>query len=183
METKSSDELGSIHLFPGSSVSGSAALSSYVPQGLTTTFHPQVITFTGGDLAVDVSVHASDSIQSGEYKIGFRVAWPTGSSNLTFVFTVVQHLVLLLAGSNGPGGFDPTYLSLHHGELVTWMNLDSGSDEFAGYRSVKIVELATASPTLAPFSMWAYTFSAVGTYHTDDALNPIPTSEDTVVVT
>ena len=170
-------------LFPGSSVAGSAALSSDVPQGLTATFHPRTITFAGSDLAVDVSVHASDSIAPGDYNIGFRVVWPTGSSNLTFHFTVVRHLVLLIGGSVGPGGFDPTYLSVHRGESVTFLSLDAGGDEYGGLRSVKIVELGTASPGLTLFSTWSYTFAAAGTYHTDDALNPIPNSEGTIVVT
>ncbi len=170
-------------LFPGSGVSGNALLSSDAPQGLTTTFHPQAITFAGKDLAVDVSVHASDSIAPGDYRVGFRVVWPTGSSNLTFHFTVVHHLVLLIGGSVGPGGFDPTYLSVHRGELVTFLSVDAGGDEYGGLRSVKIVELGTASPALALFSMWSYTFAAAGTYHTDDALNPIPNFEGTIVVT
>ncbi len=169
-------------LFPGSGVAGNAALSSDAPQGLTTTFHPRAVTFTGNVMAVDVSVHASDSIAPGDYKVGFRATWPTGSSNLTFHFTVIQHLVLLLAGSNGPGGFAPVYLSVHRGEPVTWLNLDAGGDEYAGLRSVKVVELGTASPTLGLFSKWSYAFAAAGTYHIDDALNPIPAWEGTVVV-
>ena len=169
-------------LFPGSGVAGNASLSSNTPQGLTTTFHPQALTFTGTDLAVDVSVHASDSIAPGDYKVGFRVVWPAGSSNLTFHFTVVQHLVLLLGGSTGPGGFDPLYLTVHRAESVTWLSLDAGSDEYGGLRSVKVVEVGAASPSLTLFSKWSYTFAAVGTYHITDPLNSILVSEGTVVV-
>jgi hypothetical protein len=169
-------------LFPGSSVAGNASLSSDAPQGLITTFLPQAITFVGNDLAVDVSVRASNSIAPGDYKIGFRVVWPTGSSNLTFVFTVVQHLVLLLGGSTGPGGFDPLNLNVHHGQSVTWLSLDAGSDEYGGLRSVKVVETGMASPTLTLFSRWSYTFAGAGTYHIQDPLNPILVSEGTVVV-
>jgi plastocyanin len=169
-------------LFARSGVTGNASLSSDAPQSISTAFHPQAITFTGKDLAVDFSVHASDSIAPGDYKVGLRVVWAAGSTNLTFHFAVIKHLVLLLAGSNGPGGFAPMQLSVNHGEPVTWLNLDSGGDEFAGYRSVKVVELSTASPTLALFSMWSYTFASAGTYHIDDALNPIPTSQGIIVV-
>jgi hypothetical protein len=166
-------------LFVGSGLVGNASLSSDAPQGLTTNFRPQAITFTGSDLAVDVSIHASDWIAQGDYKVGFRVAWPTGSSNLTFHFTVLQHLVLLL----GPGGFDPQYLKIHHGDVVTWLSLDAGSDDYPGFRSVKVVEVGATSPTLPLFSMWSYTFAVAGTYHIDDPLNSRYVSEGTVVVT
>lgn len=170
-------------LYPRFGVAGNASLSSDAPQGLTTTVHPQTIKFSGSDLAVDVLVHASDSIAPGDYVIGFNVVWPTGSSHLTFHFTVVSHLILLLGGSIGPGGFEPRYLSVHRGESVTFLSLDAGGDEYGGLRSVKIVELGTASPTLTLFSTWNYTFAVAGTYHTDDALNPIPNFEGTIVVT
>ncbi len=169
-------------LSPGAGADGNSSISVQQPQGLSVLVNPSKVTLAGSSIAVDVSVHASDSINPGDYKVGIQVAWSKGSSNLTFHFTVVQHLVLLLGGSTGPGGFAPQSLSVHSGESVTWLSLDAGSDEYGGLRSVKVIETNASSPTLTLFSKWAFTFAAAGTYHIDDPLNPILVAQGTVVV-
>ncbi len=169
-------------LSPGVGADGNSTISVQQPQGLSVLINPSTVALVGNSIAVDFSIHASDSINPGDYMVGITVAWSKGSSNLVFHFTVVQHLVLLLGGSTGPGPFSPQSVSVHSGESVTWISLDAGSDEYGGLRSVKVVETNASSPTLTLFSRWAFTFASAGTYHIDDPLNPILVAQGTVAV-
>ena len=169
-------------LFPGTDAVGNATLSAEQPRGLTVSFKPSSVTLSGNDVAVDVSVHAANPVNPGDYKVGIKVEWPSGSSNLTFHFTVVHHLVLLLGGSAAAGVFSPLNLKAHLGETITWLSLDAGSDEYGGLRSVRVVELNAASPTLSLFSTWSYAFMRAGTYHIEDPLNAIQVVGGTIVV-
>lgn len=170
-------------LVPGAGAIGNATLSSSAPPGLSVRFNPSAVTLSGNNAAVDVSVSAARSIGPGVYDIGFKVTWRGGSTNLTFKFTVVQHMILIRGGgSPGPGGFDPLFLGVHPGETVTWISLDAGSDEFAGLRAIRIVELNDTSPTLSLYSTWSYTFAQSGVYHFQDPINAPYVPEGTIVV-
>ena len=170
-------------LTPGTGAVGNASLSAESPQGLSVTVKPSTVVLTESSVAADVSIHASDTIVPGIYGIGITVTWPRGASNLTFQFMVVQHLVVLLGGSTGPGGFDPQSIGVRRGESVTWLSLDAGSDEYGGLRAVRIAGVNVTSPTLSLYSRWSYTFSAEGTYRIEDSLNPVLVSPGIIVVT
>ncbi len=170
-------------LVPGLGALGKATLSSISPLGLTVSFNPSSVTLTGSEVAVDVTVGASKSITAGDYDVGFRVIWPSGSTNLTFRFTVVPHVILILGGGTpGPGPFYPSVLQVHPGETVTWISLDAGSDEYAGLRAVRIVELNVTSPTLMLYSVWSHAFAQPGEYHILDPINGGYVPEGTIVV-
>jgi hypothetical protein len=165
-------------LAPGLGVAGRASLKSDSPAGIMVNISPSNITFTGVNLAVDVSVRASGSISSGEYNIGFGAIWGTGSSNLVFRFTVVRNLVLLIGG-----GFEPLNLSIRVGESVLWLNVNPGGDEFNGLLQVQIVEVNATSPSLTLYSTWSYRFNQAGTYHiSDPLLSSLKAPEGLIVV-
>ena len=168
-------------LFHGSA-SGRANLSAQSPPGLLVRFNPSEAILGNSDVAVDVSIIASQSVSPGDYNIRFQAEWGSGSSNLTFRFTVVQHVVLLVGAYVQAGGFSPQNISVRPGETVTWLSIDPGGDEFGGLRQVRIVETNATSPTMSLYSQWSYTFTMAGTYHVEDPLNPLTVPEGLVIV-
>ena len=156
---------------PGAENLGAAELTATSPSGVTVNVNPSSVTLAGNSIAVDVSVRESGPTVSGVYAIGFKVAWSTGSSNETFAFTVVQHMVLLVGAFTHPGEFDPQSINIRPGDSVTWLSIDPGGDEYGQQRQVRIAEENVTSPTLILYSSWSYTFDRVGTYTIEDSLN------------
>ena len=159
-------------LFPFGDTRGATTLTVAQPQGLAFTINPTTVYLNGSDVAVDVRVKASQSVKSGYYPVAVKAAWPTGSSNRTFQFEIVEHLIVMLSDTNAPGPFYPDNLTIRVGSAVTWLSLDGGSDEFGGQRQVGILGLNATSPIMTFNSVWSFTFSQPGTYKINDPLNP-----------
>ena len=159
-------------LFPFGDTRGETTITVAQPQGLAVTISPTTVHLNGSDVAIDVKVKASQSVKSGYYPVAVSAAWPTGSSNRTFQFEVVEHLIVMLSGSNAPGPFYPDNLTIRVGSAVTWLSLDGGSDEFGGQRQVGILGQSAISPVMTLNSVWSFTFSQPGTYMINDPLNP-----------
>src|SRR5262249_15325135 len=123
-------------IIPGLNTRGYANISAAEPQGFRVSINPNRVAFSGSDVAVDVLVSSSDLVAPGTYKIQFIVSWSTGSTNSSFDFRVLKHLVVLLGGTTGPGPFVPSSISVSRGDSVAWLSLDAGSDEYGGQRSV-----------------------------------------------
>lgn len=157
-------------------------ISIDTPLGMSSDVNPSSISLGNQSMAADVSFHASDSIAPGSYDVTLRAVWATGSYNLTYRFTVVQHLVLLVGGYVHAGGFKPENLTVHAGESILWLSVDPGGDEFGGLRQVRIVEENATSPTLSLYSSWSFTFNRAGTFHIDDPLNLAAVPDGYVVV-
>ncbi len=146
---------------------GPLLLSAELPSGFTAVLTPSSLVLASNQ-AVDVNIRAATTVTPGVYQLFVQAKAVNQVFNMTFELEVVRFLVLI----GVDGKFVPNPLTVKPGSMVTWMNMDPGSDDVPSLYTLTFRSLNVSSPQLQRFQSWTYTFASLGTYEYRDSLDP-----------
>lgn len=162
-----------------SSGTETVTLNGTAPTGFTLKFFTTSVKLTtDAKVAVGMTINASQSVTTGDYKLTAVAKYGTSMKTFDFTVRVVQYLIFLSQNSFSPNG-----LTVKSGSTVFWINLDYPAGVDPEIHNVIFTSGTTAhSGDMANGNSYSFTFTAPGTYAYYCSYHP-PGMKGTVTVT
>jgi len=130
--------------------------------GVTAVLNPKEFSFPGIQEGVNLQISVDSTVSSPIVSIDIIAITAKGVASQSFAFDLLKEVIVVYQGTADFA--KPTTLHVNVAQRVNWFDSVQIDDEDNGFVSVVLTDGSAASPTMAKYDLWSYTFEKPGTY-------------------